>query len=169
MTVRHHFDNLILKVPERLWHQIVGKLWRTLEIFESFVRYLFPRIPGSHGSSQVALVVKSQPARWKRWKRWGLDPWARKIPWRRAWQPIPVFLPGESHGQRSLAGYCSHCCKDLDTTEATQHVRRHWFTWDLLLFFSFWKIIVSWHEVRVSGANTEESQKSWKCFLKFTF
>ena len=34
------------------------------------------------------------------------DPWVGKIPWRRAWQPTPVFLPGESHGQRSLAG-CS--------------------------------------------------------------
>ena len=30
----------------------------------------------------------------------------RKTPWRRAWQPTPVFLPGESHGQRSLKGYC---------------------------------------------------------------
>ena len=47
------------------------------------------------------------------------DPWVRKIPWRRAWQPIPAFLPGESHGQRSLVGYspCSH--KELDTTEVT--------------------------------------------------
>ena len=33
------------------------------------------------------------------------DPWVGKIPWRRAWQPTPVFLPGESHGQRSLVGY----------------------------------------------------------------
>ena len=33
------------------------------------------------------------------------NPWVEKIPWRRAWQPSPVFLPGESHGQRSLAGY----------------------------------------------------------------
>jgi len=38
----------------------------------------------------------------RRHKRCGFDPW---IPWRRAWQPTPVFLPGESHGQRSLAGY----------------------------------------------------------------
>jgi len=37
--------------------------------------------------------------------RCGFDPWVRKIPWRRAWQPTPVFLPGESHGQRSLVGY----------------------------------------------------------------
>ena len=36
----------------------------------------------------------------------GFHPWVRKIPWRRAWQPTPVFLPGESHGQRSLVG-CS--------------------------------------------------------------
>ena len=35
----------------------------------------------------------------------GLDPWVGKITWRRAWKPPPVFLPGESHGQRSLAGY----------------------------------------------------------------
>ena len=33
------------------------------------------------------------------------DSWVRKIPWRRKWQPTPVLLPGESHGQRSLAGY----------------------------------------------------------------
>ena len=33
------------------------------------------------------------------------NPWVRKIPWRRKWQPTPVFLPGESHGQRSLEGY----------------------------------------------------------------
>ena len=33
------------------------------------------------------------------------EPWVEKIPWRRAWQHTPVFLPGESHGQRSLVGY----------------------------------------------------------------
>ena len=35
----------------------------------------------------------------------GFDSWVEKIPWRRKWQPTPVFLPGESHGQRSLTGY----------------------------------------------------------------
>ena len=35
----------------------------------------------------------------------GFDPWVGKIPWRRKWQVNPVFLPGKSHGQRSLAGY----------------------------------------------------------------
>ena len=41
----------------------------------------------------------------RRHKRHGLNLWVGGIPWRRAWQPSPVFLPGESHGQRSLAGY----------------------------------------------------------------
>ena len=40
-------------------------------------------------------------------RRPGFDPWDRKIPWRRAWQCTPVFLPGKSHGQRNLAGYKS--------------------------------------------------------------
>ena len=55
--------------------------------------------------SQVALVVKNLPANAADVKRGGFDPWVGKIPWRRAWQPTPVFLPGESHGQRSLGGY----------------------------------------------------------------
>ena len=41
----------------------------------------------------------------------------RKIPWRRKWQPTPVFLPGESHGLRSLADYSPWGCKEWDTTE----------------------------------------------------
>ena len=44
------------------------------------------------------------------------DPWVGKIPWRRKWQSTPVFLPGNSHGQRSLAGYSLWRCKELDTT-----------------------------------------------------
>jgi len=39
--------------------------------------------------------------------RLGFNPWVRKISWRREWSPTPVFLPGESHGQRNLAGYSS--------------------------------------------------------------
>ena len=58
------------------------------------------------GASQVALVGKEPTCQWRRLKRFRFDPWVRKISWRRAWQPTPVFLPGESHGQRSLEG-CS--------------------------------------------------------------
>ena len=41
----------------------------------------------------------------RRGKRGGFDFWIGKIPWRRAWQPTPVFSPGEFRGQRSLASY----------------------------------------------------------------
>ena len=62
----------------------------------------------------VLYIVKGLP-RWHTWKepacqcsrgnRHGFDPWVGKIPWSRKWQPTPVFLSGEFHGQRSLAGY----------------------------------------------------------------
>ena len=55
----------------------------------------------------------------RRYKRCGFHPWVRKIPWRRAWQRTPVFLPGVSHGQKSLAGYHPWDRTESDTTEAT--------------------------------------------------
>ena len=56
------------------------------------------------------------------------SPWVEKIPWRRAWQPSPVFLIGESRGQKSQVGYSPQSCKASDTTEATEHThtRRKW-------------------------------------------
>ena len=50
-------------------------------------------------------------------KRRGFDPWVRKLPWRRKWQPPPIFLPGKSHGWRSLVGYSPWSREELDTTE----------------------------------------------------
>ena len=55
----------------------------------------------------------------RRHKRCGFDAWVRKIPWRRKWQPSPVFLPGKSHGQRSLVGYSPWGRKESDMTECS--------------------------------------------------
>ena len=70
----------------------------------------------------------------------GFDPWAREIPWRRAWQPTPVFLPRESHGQRSLVGYSPQSHTEPHATEVTQHsctrdslMRLILLIWDLTL------------------------------------
>ena len=52
-------------------------------------------------------------------RRPGFHLWSREIPWRRKWQRTAVFLPGESHGQRSLAGYSPWGCKESDMTEHT--------------------------------------------------
>ena len=62
---------------------------------------------------------KEPSCQFRRHKGHEFDPWVRKIPWRRAWQATAVFLPGESHGQRSLAGYGPQGHKELDTTEVT--------------------------------------------------
>ena len=55
----------------------------------------------------------------------GFDPWVGEIPWRREWLPSPVFLPGELHGPRSLAGYSSWSLKESDTTEHLTHTHTH--------------------------------------------
>ena len=54
-------------------------------------------------------------------RRFRFHPWVGKIPWRRKWKPTPVFLPGESHGQRSLVGCSAKDHKQLDTTEQHTH------------------------------------------------
>ena len=51
----------------------------------------------------------------------GLIPGLGRFPWRRAWQPTPVFLPEESRGQRSLAGCSAWGCRESDRTEAAEH------------------------------------------------
>ena len=68
---------------------------------------------------QGPAVVKSSPAHAGDIR---LDPWVGKIPCWRKWQPTPVFLPGKSHGQRSLAGESPNGHKESDTTE---QVRMH--------------------------------------------
>ena len=57
----------------------------------------------------------------RRCKRCAFDSWVGTIPRRRKWQPTPIFLPGESHGQRSLVGYSPWGHKELDMAEVTQH------------------------------------------------
>ena len=53
------------------------------------------------------------------------SPWVGKIPWRRAQQPTPVFLPGESHGQRILVGYSPWGCKSQTRLSNRAHTHKH--------------------------------------------
>ena len=66
-----------------------------------------------HWASLVAQMVKNPP----QCRRLGFNPWVGKIPWRREWQPTPVFWPGEFRAQRSLVGYSPRGRKESDTTE----------------------------------------------------
>ena len=86
-------------------HKCIIIIWRMAEI---------PR--GASGEETAC------PCR--RCERCGLDPWVGEIPCRRERQPTPVFLPGESHGQRSRVGYGPRGCKESDTTELTWHTQQ---------------------------------------------
>ena len=69
-------------------------------------------------ASYMALVVKNPPAMKEPQETW-VQSLGQEDPWRRKWQPAPIFLPGKSHFQRSLVGYSSWGCKELDMTEGT--------------------------------------------------
>ena len=92
-------------IPENAWQLMHS--WLSKNNTHSYVTYLSK--PGKYGIKigvfQVALGVKNLSANAGDKIRCGFNPWVGKIPWRRKWQPTPVFLPGESHGQRSLTGY----------------------------------------------------------------
>ena len=67
--------------------------------------------------NKVKIKIKKKKRICVQCRRPGFNPWVWKIPWRRKGQPAPVFLPGKSHTQSSLAGYSSWGCKESDTSE----------------------------------------------------
>ena len=84
--------------------------------------------PGSSDGKRICLYCR----------RPRFDSWVRKIPWRREWQPTPVFLPGESHGQRGLAGYSPWDHEESSTTEwLTLSLSGHVILFAATYFFSF--------------------------------
>ena len=87
--------------------------------------------------SQVALVVKNPPANAGHIKDEGSSPESERPPGGGQWQPTPLFLAGESHGQRSLADYSPWGCKGSDTTELlSMHIQiKRWsFKWTLIKY-----------------------------------
>ena len=99
-----------LSSPWFLFEVVINWWW--IESICNTVGWLTWGFPGSASGKEFVCQCK-------RHKRCWFNPWVWKIPWRKAGQPIPIFLPGESHGQRSLAGYspCGH--KESDTSEVT--------------------------------------------------
>ena len=83
----------------------------------SFEGTSFKGIWSTGGASQVVLVVKNPSVKAGNMRDVGSISWVRKIPCSRAWKSTPVFLPGESQGQRSLVGYSPWGRKESDTTE----------------------------------------------------
>ena len=109
------------------------------------MHYYSPNIPGFHylvlpGANQLQRILhktymnlsfggasgKELACQCRRLKRQRFHPWVRKIPWKRAWQPTPVFLPGKSHGQRSLMDYGPQSHKgSIMTKRLSMHACSH--------------------------------------------
>ena len=100
------------------------------------------------------IVLRLSPTSWRlpSWLRWsrvhmqcrgpGFNPWVRKIPWRRSWQSTPVFLPGESHGQRSQVGHSPRGRKESHTTETHTHSQ----TWSIQPM-NYLLLGYNWHDM----------------------
>ena len=76
-------------------------------------------MPMQHRGFPGGDTDKEPACQLSRRERCRFDPWVGKVPWRRAWQPTPVFLPGEPHGQRSPAGYSPWGRKESEMMEVT--------------------------------------------------
>ena len=129
MTSTQKFSVRLLEPPDTYcsWSNEYPKNPRPSQIASCFreTRY-YTKVTGFPGGS-----AGREPARQcRRHKRCGFDAWVRKIPWRRKWQPTSVFLPGKSHGQRSLTGYSLWGRKESDMTECSHthtytHIHAH--------------------------------------------
>ena len=108
-----------ISVGCKMWIPGVGRL---MAVF-----WCYPKI--SQCTSQVVLVVKNLPASVGH-IRCEFHPWVRKIPWRRKWQPILVYLLGEPHRQRRLVGYSPWGCKELEHDSAQRRYgSQRWTGW----------------------------------------
>ena len=88
----------------------------------SFCIYSLSRTdPQALGFPSGPVSGKGSSCQCRRPRRCECNPWVRKIPWRRKWQSTPVFLPRESHGQRSLTGYSLWYSKELSVTADDEH------------------------------------------------
>ena len=112
--------------------------------------------PGGTSSKEPACQCR-------RHKRFRFDPWVRKIPWRRAWQPTPVSLPGESHGQRSLADYSPWVTKSQTRLKQLSmhaplllHISTSWYIEKMETFI--WYTQVNWTN---SGASIWSLVHPW--------
>ena len=102
----------ILESTGKFLQKMTAGIFFLLEItFNLLVNFryiaILTNLPGGSDGKNICLQCR----------RPGFEPWVGKIPWRRKWQPTPVFLPGKSHGRRSLAGYSPWGFKESDMTE----------------------------------------------------
>ena len=117
--------------------------WRTTEAkFKAFI--MIHKTLGFPGG----VSGKEPTCQCRRHKRCGFDPWVRKIPWRRAWQSTPAFLPGKSHAQRSLVGYSPWVSESL--TRLSNSAHRVILKTGCGKVFKVPRLAKSWHPINIA-------------------
>ena len=110
--------SLIVQKPGEHTHSLLRMHFGTCRLF-SFTSMF----------GQVWLLMwcsaKESACQYRRHRKCRFSPWVKKVPRRRKWQPIPVSLPGESHGQRSLVGYSPWGLKRVLHDRVTEHAHMH--------------------------------------------
>ena len=109
-------------------------------LFDTLLYYLqLAFLSGSVGKNNL-------PAMQETW----VQSWVGKIPWRRAWQLTPVFLPGESHGQRSLTDYSPRGCKESDMSDrlSTQNILSILYVPSIIINPKLFKSKGDWKEIK---------------------
>ena len=140
-------STLNVSIPDCNYYLSVSDLFRGLQALGKpgpiyLCRELISVTEPTWSSSEVGNQwFTGLPWRLRQWRIWlqcgrrRFSPWVSKIPWRLEWLSTPVFLPGESHGQRSLAGCSPRGCKESYRTEATYCMRRKLWT-----LFPWWGV-----------------------------
>ena len=157
--------------PYSVWQSVGPSIFLQMALFHSFL--LLSSISLyictiSLSDSLVDQVIKNLPVMQETWVQFLVG----KIPWRREWQPTPVFLPGEFHGQRNLAGYRPWGHKQLDMTEwLTLSLKLNlypslcWCTLRLLPYPGYCKQCCNEHECGAWISRYMPRRNSWVEFL----
>ena len=116
------------------------------------------------GASPVVQMVKNPPT--CQYRRCRFDPWVGKIPWRNEWLSTSVFLPGESHGQESLAGYSPWGRKESDTTEQLSTQQERHSDWEVEMWVLFLELSLSRYVSRVLFVY-KPRERSYVCILSW--
>ena len=120
-------------------------------------------------------MVKNLPANAGDAGDMGLDSWVRRIPWRRKWQPTPVFLPGKSQGQRSLVGYSPQGCKEWNTTDWLSTSTEKWtglhlnLSTEICIYYTrlYGHQLWAWQRMSTADAKTVIQTDLWDTGLLF--
>ena len=131
-------STLNVSIPDCNYYLSISDLFRGLQalgkpgpiyLCRELISVTYPTWSASEvGNHQWFTGLPWRLRQWKIWLQCGrprFNPWVSKISWRLEWLPTPVFLPGESHGQRSLVGCSPWGHKESDMTEWLTHTHTH--------------------------------------------